>query len=320
MPNWTADDMPDLAGTRALVTGANSGLGFETSRALARKGAHVIMACRNIEKARAAEERIRAEVPDACLDVMKLDLASQSLIHQFTEAFIRAYGELNILFNNAGVMAIPRRETTDGFEMQFGVNHLGHFALTGLLMPALLAAPGARIVTTSSLAHLTGTMHFDDINLERHYARYEAYGQSKLANLLFAFELQRRLTAAGLDALSLAAHPGYSDTDLQSNSAHASGSIVERIGYAIGNSLFAQSAARGALPQLYAGTAPDVTSGAYYGPRYFLFGPPVKVRASRRANDREAAARLWALSEEMTGVEYALPAPARTGQAVGVPV
>jgi NAD(P)-dependent dehydrogenase (short-subunit alcohol dehydrogenase family) len=235
MNHWTAEDIPDQTGKIVIVTGANSGLGFEDTRALAKKGASVVMACRSIDKAEDAARRIRAEHPAADLTIMPLDLASLDSVRQFAQDFAQRYKTLNLLINNAGVMALPhRRETADGFEMQIGTNHLGHFALTGLLMPLIASTPGARVVSVSSGAHRYSRINFDDLQAEKSYGRWPAYGQSKLANLLFTYELQRRFEAAGMDAIAVAAHPGYANTHLQRHSGF----------FGVTNHLFAQSQER----------------------------------------------------------------------------
>ncbi len=305
MTQWTAADIPDLNGLVTIVTGANSGLGYETTLALARHGAEVVMACRNVDRALAAADSITAQVPDARLVLEKLDLSSLESVHSFAGRFRQRYQRLDRLFNNAGLMAPPRTETADGFELQFGVNHLGHFALTGRLVDRLLSTPASRVVTTSSSAAYAGRINFDDLQGERRYRRYRAYSQSKLANLLFAFELQRRLEAAGSQTLSMAAHPGLSSTHLQARTARASGSWWERIVYPLMHAVLSQSPAEGALPQLYAGTAPDARGGAFYGPRYAgIRGAPVQVKPPPAAKSRQDAARLWQVSVELTGVDY----------------
>jgi NAD(P)-dependent dehydrogenase (short-subunit alcohol dehydrogenase family) len=306
MARWSAQDVPELAGRSAVVTGANSGLGLETARALARRGAHVVLACRDLDKARAAVDSIERERPAGRVEARALDLASLASVRAFAEACAAAHSALELLVNNAGVMAIPRRRTADGFEMQLGTNHLGHFALTGLLLPCLLAAPGARVVSVSSTVHRIGRIDFDDLQGERRYGAWRAYAQSKLANLLFAFELQRRLSAAKVDAISAAAHPGYAATELQFVGPRLKGSSLGASVMAFGNRLFAQDAAMGALPTLYAATAPDVRGGDYFGPDGLaeMRGHPRRVGASRRARDAEAAARLWEASEQLTGVRW----------------
>jgi NAD(P)-dependent dehydrogenase (short-subunit alcohol dehydrogenase family) len=298
--------MPDLSGKTIVVTGANSGLGFEASRAFAAKGASLVMACRNPEKAEEALRKILVEHPRGKVELMPLDLASLASVRRFAEDLASRAQRLDVLCNNAGVMALPRRETADGFEMQIGTNHFGHFALTGRLLPLLLATPGARIVTQSSSAHRGGRMNFDDLHGKLGYRKWITYGQSKLANLLFAFELDRRLRAKGANAMSVACHPGYSATELQGVGPRMEGSgFMERI-MELGNRLLAQDAAAGALPMLYAATAPDVVGGDYWGPSSFgeLWGAPKRVGTTARARDVEAARRLWEISEEATGVRY----------------
>ena len=299
---WTADDVPDQSGRLAVVTGANSGLGRIVARELARAGARVVIASRDTAKGEAAAAEIRAGVPEPQLEVEALDLASLDSVRDFARRFVARRDGLDLLVNNAGVMAAPRRRTADGFELQLGTNHLGHFALTGLLLGALRARPGARVVTVSSNAHKAGRIDFDDLQGERRYRRWRAYGQSKLANLLFMFELDRRARDAGLDLVSVAAHPGYAATNLQFNAPP----LHERLVMRVSNALVAQSAEMGALPLLYAATAPDLTGGLYIGPdgRGEARGHPVVVVPSRRALDPEAAARLWQVSEELTGVRY----------------
>ena len=314
MPKWTTNEMPDQNGRIAIVTGANSGLGYDTTLALAGKGAHVVMACRNLEKGQAALEQVQQQTPHAALELMALDLGSLASVRQFAAAYLAQHDRLDLLINNAGLMAIPRWETEDGFEMQLGVNHLGHFVLTGLLLPALLQTPGSRVVTVSSMANFNGSIDFDDLMGEQSYSRYGAYSQSKLANVLFAVELQRRLEAAGADTISVAAHPGYADTELQSNTAHYSGSGLEGAFYGIFNKVAAQSSAQGALPQLYAATMPDVQGGEFWGPHFMNYrGYPKSVKANDDAYDPEIAARLWAVSEEVTGVTYAFEAGMTAG-------
>jgi len=303
MSHWTTADMPNLQGRVALVTGANSGLGLETTRALAAKGAHIIMACRDQEKGRTARATIVESVPGASLELMELDLASLAAVRDFAKRFQADHTQLDLLFNNAGVMAIPFRKTQDGFEWQFGTNYLGHFALTGLLLPTLLATPQSRVISTSSVAHRTGKIEFDNLNGERSYSRWSAYGRSKLANLMFAIELQRRLKRAGVDTISVAAHPGFSHTSLQSTSATEAGAAMERLLYTFYKG---QSAAMGALPQLYAATDPYIYGGEYIGPdgMFGMGGYPKKVRGIKPAYDEQVAAKLWDASVEMTGVDY----------------
>lgn len=303
---WTTADMPDLTGKVAIVTGANSGLGYETALALAQKNARVVMACRNQEKGERARAQIAEQAPEAALDLRRLDLADLSSVRAFAGAVRADYDRLDMLINNAGVMALPYRETADGFEMQFGTNHLGHFALTGLLLDLLLATPEARVVTVSSLVHRRGRLNFDDLQSQKQYSKWGAYGQSKLANLLFAYELQRRLTAVSADTISVAAHPGYAATQLQEAGPNMEGSTLQRQIMDLANKLFAQSAAMGALPTLYAATAPEVRGGEFYGPDGFggARGYPVCTDSSPRSHDVAAAIKLWQVSEELTGVTY----------------
>jgi len=305
MARWRATDIPDQSGRVAVVTGANSGLGYITSLELARHGARVVLGCRDETRGREAVARVVAEVPDADVDLRSLDMASLESIRRFADSVQAAYPAVDLLINNAGVMAIPRRETADGFEMQLGTNHLGHFALTGLLLPLMIDRAGARVVTVSSNAHKAGRIGFDDLMHERSYFRWKVYSDSKLANLLFAFELQRRLTAAGSPLLSVAAHPGTAATNLVRPG--AAGNPVKEAVMAFGVRVIGQSPAQGALPQLYAATAPDVRGGEYYGPNGIAEnrGYPKRVEAVSAAKDPETAARLWSTSEDLTGVTYA---------------
>lgn len=304
---WTAADVPDLSGKTIIVTGGNSGIGYEAARQLAGKNARVVLACRDQGKADTAAAAIRGEHPGATVEVMALDLASLASVRAFAEAVRRQHPRLDVLCNNAGVMALPYRKTADGFEMQFGTNHLGHFALTGQLLDVLRQTAGARVVNVSSGAHRAGWIRFKDLQWERGYRKWLAYGQSKLANLLFTYELQRRLTAAQVPVLSVACHPGYAATNLQSAGPRMAGStFMERV-TDLGNRLFAQSAAMGALPTLYAVAAPDVQGGDYIGPDGVgeMHGHPRKVRSNGRSHDQDTARRLWEVSEELTGVRYA---------------
>jgi NAD(P)-dependent dehydrogenase (short-subunit alcohol dehydrogenase family) len=303
---WTSQDIPDQHGKLAVVTGGNSGIGYEAARELAAKGARVILAVRNAEKGQAAVAAIQRAHPGAAAEVMALDLSNLESIRGFAQLFRQRFEALPLLINNAGVMALPYRRTADGFEMQFGTNHLGHFALTGLLLPAILAAPNARVVAVSSGAHAPGQIDFDNLDGSKSYSAWRAYCQSKLANLLFAYELQRRFTAAGADAIAAGCHPGYAATNLQAAGPRMSGSrLGEQIGE-LGNRLFAQSAAMGALPTLYAATASDVHGCDYFGPMglFGLRGAPGKARSSARSYDPVLAARLWQVSEQLTGVRY----------------
>jgi NAD(P)-dependent dehydrogenase (short-subunit alcohol dehydrogenase family) len=306
MPGWTAAEIPDLSGRTAVVTGANSGLGYQTARQLANHGAHVVLACRDAKRGEDAKAGIAQSVPDASVEVAALDLADLESVRGFAQAYAAGHSGLDILVNNAGVMAIPARITVDGFEMQFGTNHLGHFALTGLLMPSLLTRPGARVVTLSSLMALMGRIRFDDLQARRRYERWPAYGQSKLANQLFAFELDRRARARGLDLISVAAHPGYASTNLQSAGAKMAGRKLQARVMEVGNAVIGQSSSQGALPALYAASAEGVAGGEYFGPRGFggLRGRPRRYRLIRAGRNPETARRLWEVSEELTGVHY----------------
>jgi NAD(P)-dependent dehydrogenase (short-subunit alcohol dehydrogenase family) len=306
MGRWSASDIPDLTGRAAVVTGANSGLGWQTALELARHGAAVTMACRDEAKGTAALDRLRAEVPAADAVVRPLDLADLASVRAFAETVVRDGDPVDMLVNNAGVMAAPYLHTVDGFESQFATNHLGHFALTGRLLPVLQARPGARVVTVSSTVAAFGRMNFDDLQSTRHYFRWTAYAQSKLANQLFAYELARRAEAAGTTLVSVAAHPGYAATNLQTAGPTLGGPRLQAEMLRISTVLFAQSDADGALPQLYAATAPDVRSGEYFGPDG-LFGQrghPTRVTPPRQARATEAAHRLWTASEALTGVVY----------------
>ncbi len=302
---WTAADIPDQSGRVAVVTGANSGLGLVTARELARAGARVVLASRTTEKGEGAAASIRSAVPGADVAAAILDLADLDSVRAFAAS---APARLDLLINNAGVMAAPRRLTRQGFESQFGTNHLGHFALTGLLLPALLTAPAPRVVTVSSTMHRAGKIHFDDLQGERRYRRWGSYEQSKLANLMFCFELQRRAVAAGVPLESMAAHPGYAATNLQSAGTDR---FYERWFMAIGNRLFAQSAEMGALPTLYAATLAGLPGGTYAGPggRSEQRGYPKVVTAAGKAYDEQAWRRLWEVSEQLTGVHYEFEGP-----------
>ena len=299
MTSWSTSDIPDQTGRTALVTGANSGLGFHTSVQLARQGARVLMACRDQGRGRAALDRVLAEVPGAAAELVPLDLASLASIRAAAEDVAVRAPVLDLLVNNAGVMALPRSTTADGFEMQFGTNHLGPFALTGLLLRHVLDAPAGRVVVVASDAAKWGKMRFDDLMGDRSYMRWLAYGQSKLANLLFARDLARR---AGDRLVVAAAHPGYAATNLQTAPGIA-GKVM-----ALGNRMIAQSDADGALPQLYAATMPDVRSGDYFGPDglFGLRGAPHKVTPIKAAQNDDDARRLWEVSERLTGVTYPL--------------
>jgi len=301
MNAWTLEDIPNQAGRNVIVTGANTGIGFETARALVRKDAQVTLASRDLNKGRQALERILAESADAAVSLEQLDLADLRNIEAFATRFKDQHERLDLLILNAGVMVPPESKTAQGFELQFGVNHLGHFALTGALLPLVQATEGSRVVVVSSTAATRGVMHFDDLNFEkRGYAPWQAYGQSKLANQLFTLELQRRLRAAGSSVLVTAAHPGWTATDLQRNTP-----LVRFL-----NRLVAMKPPQGALPTLRAATDPEAAGGVYYGPNGFLQmrGYPKRIDMVKRAHNAGDAARLWEISEDLTGVRYNLPA------------
>jgi NAD(P)-dependent dehydrogenase (short-subunit alcohol dehydrogenase family) len=301
---WTVERIPDQTGRQAIVTGANSGLGLVTARELARAGARVVLACRNVQKGETARAAIESAVPGAQLELEELDLAGLDSVRGFAERIRAAHDGLDLLINNAGVMAPPRRRTGDGFELQFGTNHLGHFALTGLLIGMMEGRAKARVVTLSSGAHRFGRIAFDNLGGDRHYFRWRAYGQSKLANLLFALELDRRLRAAGSTVKSLAAHPGWAATNLQ----FAAAPRFDQAVMWVGNRVIAQSDEMGALPTLYAATEPGLEGGTFVGPDGFLeqHGHPEPVSPSGAARDEQVARRLWEVSEEMTGVRFEL--------------
>jgi NAD(P)-dependent dehydrogenase (short-subunit alcohol dehydrogenase family) len=307
--HWTAVDMPDLSGRVAIVTGANSGLGFHTALELAAHGADVTLAVRDTVKGQAAADRILAGGVGRSAQVAHLDLADLASVRQFAQSWSAEHPDgLDLLVNNAGVMAIPRRTTADGFEMQFGTNHLGHFALTGLLLPALVAQPRSRVVTVSSGAHRFGRMNFDDLMGERSYKSWRTYGQSKLANLLFTSELQRRLDASGIPMLALAAHPGYANTNLQAVGPQMNGRSWLIRPMDLANKVLAQSAEMGALPTLFAATAAGLPGNTYVGPDGFMEqrGYPRIVNRSDAAKNVDDARRLWEVSETLTGVSYPL--------------
>ena len=297
---WTAADVPDQSGRVAIVTGANSGLGFDTAAVLADKGAHVVLAVRNLDKGKDAVDRIKSKSPDAVVSHQELDLTRLDSVRKAADQLRADYPRIDLLINNAGVMYVPTRETTkDGFEMQFGTNHLGHFALDALLIDNLLAVEGSRVVTVSSFGHkIMAKIHFDDLKYDRGYNRVAAYGQSKLANLLFTYELQRRLTAKGLPTTALAAHPGFSDTELMR---HLPSFIPEPLWR-----LFTQPADMGALTTLRAATDPTAQGGQYYGPGGLgeLQGHPKVVESSAQSHDEDLQRRLWTVSEELTGVTF----------------
>jgi NAD(P)-dependent dehydrogenase (short-subunit alcohol dehydrogenase family) len=302
---WTADQIPDQSGRTAVVTGANSGIGLVTALELARSGAGVVLACRNLEKGAAAVTQIRESAPNAQVEVQELDLSSLDSVRRFADGL--GAEPLDLLVNNAGIMWTPQGRTDDGFELQFGTNHLGHFALTGLLLARLNRAEAPRVVTLSSNEHKRGHMHFDDLQLEHGYGSRKAYRQSKLANAAFGLELDRRLRDAGSPIKSVLAHPGYTATNLQLAGPTGATKLLMRIG----NPLLGMSAEQGALPTLFAATAPDVEGGQYIGPDGIgeYRGYPTRVKVKPEGRDPEVGRRLWSVSEELTGVTYDLGQP-----------
>jgi NAD(P)-dependent dehydrogenase (short-subunit alcohol dehydrogenase family) len=300
MTNWTTSDIPDQTGRTAVITGANTGLGYETAAALAAKGAHVVLAVRNTDKGQAAADLISRRSPGASVAVQELDLTSLASIRAAADELRAAHDSIDLLINNAGVMFTPRSTTKDGFELQFGTNHLGHFAFTGLLLDHMVAAPGSRVVTVSSVGHrfARNGIRFDDLQWEKDYSRVGAYGQAKLANLMFTYELQRRLRGTG--TIAAAAHPGGSRTELTRNLPPLLGAVTK-----LAEPLF-QPAEMGALPQLRAATDPGVIGGQYFGPDGFgeQRGYPVVVASTRVSHDIAAQKRLWTVSEELTGVTF----------------
>ncbi len=303
---WTQNDIPDQKGRVVIVTGGNSGIGYEAGLALAERNAHVILAVRNVDKGAKAVQSIRQRFSSAEVKVMALNLADLKSVRSFADQFLASYDRLDILINNAGVMALPEVRTAEGFEMQFGTNHLGHFALTGLLLPALKATPDARVVTVSSGLHTSGDIHFDDLQWKIRYDRWGAYSQSKLANLLFAYELQRRFDVSGIKIISAGCHPGYAATNLQMAGPQMDGSVFSVWMMKAANLLIAQSQKMGALPTLFAAIAPQVNGCDYIGPTGMggMRGYPDKVMSNDKSYDEVVAKRLWAISEELTGVVY----------------
>ncbi|MDT5003308.1 MAG: hypothetical protein QOJ24_484 [Mycobacterium sp.] len=299
---WTSADVPDQSGRIAVITGANSGLGYDTAAVLADKGAHVVLAVRNLDKGRQAADRIKAASPNAVVALQQLDLSSLDSVRTAADELRAAHPRIDLLINNAGVMYVPKRETTkDGFEMQFGTNHLGHFALTGLLLDNMLSVDGSRVVTVSSNGHkfpLLADIYFDDLQFERGYHRIKAYGQSKLANLLFTYDLQRRLKLKGVPTVALAAHPGFADTELMRNLPDVIPSFLWRP--------VTQPADKGALPTLRAATDPGAQGGQYYGPDGIgeIKGDPKVVASNAKSHNEDMQRRLWTVSEQLTGVTY----------------
>jgi NAD(P)-dependent dehydrogenase (short-subunit alcohol dehydrogenase family) len=305
MTDWNAADIPPLNGRTAVITGATGGLGYETALALAGVGAEVVVTGRNEAKGRQALQDIHNQFPDARIAYENLDLAKLSSVADFAARFAASHGSLDLLINNAGVMALPvRQPTSDGFEMQLGTNYLGHYALTAYLLPLLRRGQHPRVVNLSSLAHRSGKIDFDDLHGLRSYTPWKAYTQSKLAMLMFALELQRRSDAAGWGLMSNAAHPGFARTDLIANGPGASGLLWEVS--RLLRPYVSQSAAEGALPTLFAATSPEAKAGGYYGPNWFyeLKGPPVPAKIMPQAKDAAVAARLWDVSAMLTGVTF----------------
>jgi NAD(P)-dependent dehydrogenase (short-subunit alcohol dehydrogenase family) len=299
---WTAADIPDQSGRVAVITGANTGLGYWTAEMLADKGAHVVLAVRNLDKGKDAVDRITAKSPKADVALQQLDLTSLDEIRKTAEELKAAHERIDLLINNAGVMYTDKATTKDGFELQFGTNHLGHFAFTGLLLDRLLPVQGSRVVTVSSIGHrIIAKIHFDDLQWERSYNRVAAYGQSKLANLMFTYGLQRRLAAKGAPTVALAAHPGGSDTELTRNIPRLLKPVVDVVW-----PMFSQSAEMGALPTVRAATDPSAQGGQYYGPDGIgeQRGYPKVVKSSKQSHDEAIQRRLWTVSEELTGVTY----------------
>jgi len=303
--SWTAQNMPSQQGKLAIVTGATGGLGYETALALAQHGAEVILAARNVDKGRDALASIRAAVPNANLHFARVDLASLASVAEFSVSLLEQGRSIDLLVNNAGVMALPQRqETVDGFEMQLGVNYLSHYALTGRLLPLLRKAPAPRVVNLSSLMHRSGKIHLDDLQLQRGYTPTRAYGQSKLAMLMFALELQRRSDAQGWRLLSNAAHPGYARTELIPNGP-GTDSFLSRLSILL-QPIMSQSAADGAWPTLQAATAPDAKPAGYYGPDgwFEMRGASTDAKVSARARDAAMGKRLWDMSAQLTGISF----------------
>ncbi len=300
---WTTRNIPELTGKIIIVTGANSGIGFEAAKEFARKGAKTILASRNLDKAEKASAKIQKEIPDATVEIMQLDLANLNSVNNFATEFKKKYDRLDVLVNNAGIMMVAFQKTVDGFESQMGTNHLGHFALTGLLHNLLIKTKGARVVNVSSGGHRSGEMDFDNFMFDegKEYSRMKAYGRSKLANLLFTYELDKRFKKEKTEAMAVAAHPGMASTNLAD---HMMGFAKPVLKIIFG--LMAQSAAKGALPTIRAAVDPEVKGSEYYGPRGFQEerGYPVRVESNEASHNNEDAKRLWELSEKLTGVKF----------------
>ncbi len=304
MAGWTETDIPDQSGRIALITGANSGIGFEAARALTQHGAHVVLACRSRAKADNARDAIVALRPSGSVSILDVDLSDLESVRGAAKTFGTDHTHLDLLINNAGVMATPKRATADGFELQLGTNHLGHFALTASLIESLLATNASRVVNISSVGHRMGTMNFDDLQSEQHYSPWRAYGRSKLANLLFTYELQRRLAEAGASTIATAAHPGGSNTNLGHDVAGISGTLMKFTQPVLNIAM--QSASMGALPTLRAAVDPNASGGDYFGPGGFMEqrGNPVKVKSNKRSHNVADARQLWDVSCELTGVSW----------------
>jgi len=304
--NWTPQDVPNLEGQEVIVTGANSGIGFEATKIFAENNANVVMACRNLEKADKAKQKIEEELEKPSLEVRKLDLAELASIEEFAEEYKANNRKLDILCNNAGIMAVPRQETRDGFEKQLGINHLGHFVLTSRLLPLLKKSDEARVVNQSSGLHEKGSINFDDLMMEENYDKWDAYANSKLANILFTYELQRKLKENNLNVISVACHPGYASTNLQYRGPMEEGSKIKLIGMKIANMLFAQSARKGALPMIYASVNEEVDGGEYIGPGGLanMRGYPEKQKSSDESYNEDVAEVLWTRSESLTDVKF----------------
>jgi NAD(P)-dependent dehydrogenase (short-subunit alcohol dehydrogenase family) len=318
---WGVDDIGDLTGRVALVTGANSGIGYETAFALADHGAHVVLACRNPDKARQAYDTLENDLDRSSLEVLPLDLSDLYSVRTAADRFLSEHARLDLLINNAGVMGTPYRQTADGFELQMATNHLGHFALTGLLLDTLVTSERSRVVTVSSQMHRIGRLNLDDVRGDKVGNTWVAYGTSKLANLAFTAELDRRLRAAGVSTLSVAAHPGWTRSNLAGTGASVGDHKLRgKLGRVAGRT-FGQATATGALPTLYAAVDRSVEGGQLFGPSHAfqLFGPPTLVRPNRRARDLEVASRFFEISEELTGVRYSVSSPTPVSASVPAP-
>jgi NAD(P)-dependent dehydrogenase (short-subunit alcohol dehydrogenase family) len=305
MSKWTAADVPDQTGRVAIITGSNTGIGYGAAAVLAAKGAHVVLAVRNLDKGNDAADRIKAASPNATVTLQELDLTSLENIRTAADELRATFPRIDLLINNAGVMYTDKASTKDGFELQFGTNHLGHYALTGRLLDHMLGVEGSRVVTVSSVGHrIRAKIHFDDLNLDRNYNRVVAYGQSKLANLLFTYELARRLAAKGAPTIATAAHPGAADTDLLRNMPGG----IRQVSQFFWSTFIAQNADMGAEPTLRAAADPSVQNGQYFGPGGFgeQKGHPKVVASSAQSHDEDIQRRLWTVSEELTGVTYPL--------------